>query len=154
MNKWKWAVALLLALALGRVEHTGSGINELEPVEVVLITETDGNIVIETDTGAKGIGSNLEKAVNNLQSSASGIIFLDTAQYVLVTAKTKCMLVEMMQWIRPAARVCMIRSKPELSEVTEYLGNHPPELQLKDIAAGDTDLQILYIREGRGQLAQ
>lgn len=153
MKKWKWA-ALVLLIILGRVEHTGSRINDLEPVEVVLVTEQEGNIIIQTDTGAKGVGNNLEKAVENLHNSTAGVVFLDTTQYLLVSSRTIDLVDDMIRWIRPAARVCLIRGETEPKEVTKYLKIHPPQTQLKDIMAEDAKLQVLYLKEGRGQLAQ
>ena len=84
----KWLIIGLLAVALVRVEHTGGQINQLEPVEAVILKQEDGAVCIETDTGAKGVGSNLKNAIDNLHTSASSKIFLDTARYLLVTSKT------------------------------------------------------------------
>ena len=154
MKKWKWAAVLVVALILTRAEHTGSSINDLEPVETVLVTIKEGNVVLQTDTGAKGVGNNLEKAIENLHSSASGVVFLDTAQNLLVSSQTEELLVELIRWIRPAAHVCLIREDLDLTEVTGYLRVHPPKVQLKDIRAGERTLQVLYFKEVRGQIAQ
>lgn len=152
MRNWKWLLLGLIAVVLARVEHTGTPINQLEPVETVLLTQNNGSIIIETDTGAKGIGNNLDKAIENLQSCTSAQIFLDTAQYLLVSSRTQSMLPQMRAYIRPAARVCIIRGDAELSEVTEYLRTHPPRTQLRELTA-EEQLQVLYYQEGRGQLA-
>lgn len=153
MKKWQLLTSVLLIVLLSRTERTGMQINELEPVETIMITQNNGNIVIETDTGAKGIGSDLDKAVENLHSSSDYVVFLDTAQYLLVSSKTEKIMEQMTELIRPAARVCKIRGEIQLNEVTQYLRTHPPRIQMKDISAGEMKLQTLYYKEGRGQLA-
>ena len=154
MKKWRWFALGIAVILLGRMEHTGAQINYLEPVETVLITQNNGNIIIETDTGAKGVGSTLEKAIENLHSSTASDIFLDTAQYLLVSSRTEKMISQMTAVIRPAARVCKIRGEVDLAEVTGYLRTHPPKVQLKDLMAEEAKLQTLYYQEGRGQLAE
>lgn len=150
----KWLIIGLLAIALVRVEHTGVQINQLEPVEAVILKQEDGEVCIETDTGAKGVGSNLKNAIDNLHTSASSKIFLDTARYLLVTSKTEKMIPQLYDVFRPNTMVCRIRGEAELTGITAYLQNHIPKAKLCDLRAGKQEIQTLYYQEGRGQLVE
>jgi len=153
MKKIRWISLGLLLVLLCRTEHTGAEMNRLEPVETILLTQQkDGSICVETDTGAKGIGMNPQKAVENLHSASPKVIFLDTAQYLLVDSKTKAMIPQMYPYLRPATRVCQVRGEIDISQVTEYLKTHTPEIRLLDLQAGCGEMQTLYYKEGRGQL--
>ena len=70
----------LFFVPLKRVE-----IAKLEPVQGVWMYEEDGRIVLETDTKDKGVGTTAKEALENMKKQSSGIIYLDTAQYLLVT---------------------------------------------------------------------
>ena len=62
-----------------------SDVGKLIPVELVFIYKEDSTIVIETETGDKGNGNTVEEAITDLHQCAAGLIFLDTAQYLLIS---------------------------------------------------------------------
>ena len=154
MKPYRWLVIGILAFILVRVEHTGTQIDQLAPVETVMIKQEAGVVCVETDTGARGMGSDLEKAIANLHSSAPTKVFLDTARYLLITSKTENMLPQVYEILRPNTLVCTLRTEAELEEITRYLKTHPPKVRLRDIRAGKKKIQILYYQEGRGQLVE
>ena len=59
-------------------------ISKLEPVEAVAVTIEEGNVRLETDTGSIGRGKTVSQALEDLKTNATLIIYLDTAQYLLV----------------------------------------------------------------------
>ena len=153
MKKWKNLLGLFLAVILVRVEHTGTRIDRMEAVETVLIRQTETGIAVETDTGAQGYGENLTQAIENLHSSSSAIVFLETANYLLLSAGTEELVPQLDMFLRPNTLVCKMAAQTDLLEVTDYLKIHPPGIRLIDLKAGHR-VQTLYYRKGRGQLAQ
>ena len=57
---------------------------KLLPVEAVAVTVEDGHVVLVTDTEDRGEGINAEAALKDLKERALGIIYLDTANYLLI----------------------------------------------------------------------
>lgn len=75
-------VALLLSCLLIPVKRLD--ISKLEPVEAVAVTVKNGMVHLYTDTKSEGEGVTVEEALNALKRNASGIIYLDTARFLLV----------------------------------------------------------------------
>ena len=154
MKRWKkWSLALL-AVFLLRTEHTGIRVDRLDPVESIRIHLEAGSIVIETDTGAMGIGNSLDKALENLQSSSSATVFLDTTRYILLDSRTEQLIPQLYDLFRPNTRVCLLRGTGDLPELTKYLNHHRLRTRLLDVIAGGKAVPTLYYQEGRGQLVE
>ena len=154
MKKKKWILLLLGILLLSRVEHTGVDVGKLEPVELIRLSQADGLVCVETDTGARGYGDNLDAAITNLHESASATVFLDTAQYLVLAAQTEEYLPQLYELLRPACYVCTTDEKGDLEQTVNYLRAHPPIIKLLECRAGTAKLPVLYFRKGRGQIAQ
>lgn len=152
MKKWIWLL-FPAVLLLGRVEHSGTDISRLDPVEVIRVTVEDG-VTIETDTGAVGIGSDLENAVADLHASSPKTVFLDTAQYLILSGDWERYLPALTDLLRPACRVCVGQGEMDLSEAAAYLDTHSSETRLIDCRAGEYRLMTFYYKEGRGRLVQ
>lgn len=150
----KWWILLFAAVILSRTERSATQIEQLEPVEVLMVTVQDEEVCILTDTGAHGVGPDLDRAVENLHASASAAVFLETARYLLVDEEGQTLLEPLYPMLRPACRVCRIETDVDLAEAVGFLRAHPPETRLIDWVSGETELPTLYHREGRGQLVQ
>lgn len=108
---------LLLAAALGtvvffaRVEPSGQNIGSLQPVQV-LVVSAGGDIRLKSDTGDEGFGDSVASALEKMRASASGEVFLDTADYLLIS--DAALLAEIEPYLRPSCRVCLFEGEPEL----------------------------------------
>lgn len=154
MKKWMWIVGVAALALLLRVEHAGTNIDWLEPAELVRVTVEDDVVAIETDTGAQGYGQDLDTAIGNLQLSSASEVFLDTAEYLVVDETAVELLPELWEILRPSCKVCIAGGQIDLAEAAEYLCGHTPTTNLLQCRAGTGKLEILYVQEGRGQLAQ
>ena len=85
MKKWIWLAALALLL----LPQRGTEVGKLLPVETLLIEKQAEQYRVSADTGSAGRGDSLEKAVDALRAEAPGILFLDTADYVLLTGEAE-----------------------------------------------------------------
>lgn len=137
MKKWLFFAAVLAAVAvLSRRPHPARDVAKLEPVQVVYVCRRDGELCIETDTGASGSGGNLTEAAADMKANASGEIFLDTAEFLIVPPDIP-ITEEFHALLRPTCAVAVTPAVPDLEEASAYLAVHPPELTLSKLRAGD-----------------
>ena len=62
----------------------GLEIDKLEPVQTVAVRMDNGAVVLETDTGNRGIGETVTLALEDMKAHTPGVIYLDTAEYLLI----------------------------------------------------------------------
>lgn len=133
--------ALALAAPVKRAD-----VGKLRPVEVVSVSGGKGNYMIRTDTGDSGAGSTLEDAVNDLRDRAPGMIYLDTAEYLLLENEPgdPAHLAEI---LKPNVRVCAAEPGISLEGSGIYLDFHRPEACLGD-GADYGELEYLWEDDG------
>lgn len=146
------ALAVAVVWLMPRLAHPAVDIGKLEPVEAVLLTETENGIRLETDTGASGEGKTLAEAVEALREGASGEVFLETADKLLICGDVSAYWQEIYGLFRPACQVCLADEEINLEEATAYLDVHPADQTLARIRGGLENWSILTMQEGRGQL--
>ena len=79
-------------------------IAKLEPVEAVAVTVKDGMVRLITDTQAEGEGITAEEALKMLKDKAQGIIYLDTARFLLVGEDAKEAAQSLLEYMRKDIR--------------------------------------------------
>lgn len=126
MKKWIWLAALALLL----LPQRGAEVGKLLPVETLLIEKQAGQYRVSADTGSAGRGDSLEKAVDALRAEAPGILFLDTADYVLLTGEAEDSMEKLQDYVRPGTRVYKLEGTAELSEIGPFLKTHGPDAPL------------------------
>ena len=77
--------AVILALAMVAPVKP-LDVAKLQPVEAVAVYVEDGKVVLETDTEDRGEGANAMEALQDMKAKALSVIYLDTAEYLLVEA--------------------------------------------------------------------
>ncbi len=152
MKKIAIFVALAVAAALGSSLFPASDVAKLEPVEVIRIQMDRGQILVETDTGQFGRGADLQRAFEDLKNRASGDVFLDTADYVILTEGSRGQIAGLLDFLRPACKVCLEQGTADLQKVAGFLDTHKPELTIMDCQGGQVDLPALVTKEGRMEL--
>lgn len=141
------ALAIVVALLFSFSRSAGVDVAKLHPVEVLSVTHGDDQIQIQTDTGASGRGNDLKTAIENLHHTTSAVVFLDTAEYLLIDGAEEALLPELMQYLRPACGVCLLEGEASLDTIARYLRIHTPAVTLLKYRAGITNLQTLMINE-------
>lgn len=137
---------LLGAALLIPVERTDVG--KLIPVEVVHMYKEGNHIVIATDTGESGTGKTVDAAVENLKSTAAGIIYLDTARYLLAEENVREELITISAYLKPSVRVCTARRYVDIEKAAAYLDVHPPKQRLGELRSG-RNTEKLHIENGK-----
>jgi hypothetical protein len=89
---------------------------------------------IETDTGDSGAGADLTEAHEALRAKADGVIFLDTAEFLILAQKDP-ITGEIFALLRPDCKVTFTDAPPDLEKAAAYLSQHPPRLTLARLRA-------------------
>lgn len=153
MKRWLWYVVIIgVVAALSGKTSAGTDIGTLQPVQTVRLSCVRGQVCVETDTGDMGIGEDLKSALNDMKNSAVGEIFLDTADYLIVSPACVDLLPAMTTCLRPSCGVCLEDGETDLEQVGLFLRQHTPEITLMKYRAGEHALQTLVTREGRMHL--
>lgn len=153
MKRWLYYLGTVAAVAaLSAEPSAGSDIGKLQPVQVVCITVSDGQVTVRTDTEDRGTGETLAAAVSNMQETATGEVFLETADHLLLAPDCQFLLRDVMTLLRPSCSLCWMEGEPEMEDIGLFLQIHAPETTLKDYRAGIRSVQTLRTQNGRMQL--
>ena len=155
--KYILSPALLLTAAglLFALPYKSRDVGELLPVETALFSVEGQTVTVETDLGLTGRGTDLESAVADLKARASGSLFLDTANFVLLRPSALALLPELERadFLRDSCTLCLAAGEADLSGVGSYLRAHKPGSDLgaafSALAAGeDPELPTLTMGDG------
>ena len=129
MRKVLYAALLipLLFVPLNRVN-----IADLLPVEAVAVYADAEQIVLETDTGHKGSGETVETALAALKGNTPGVIYLDTAAYLLVDPDAVELVDSLRPYLKPSVKVCVCEAAGKVKYAVEYLQVHGDFVRLKN----------------------
>lgn len=132
MKRWLVPILLLGAVAMGEGLFRGTDVAKLEPVELVGLRQTASGIEVQTDTGSFGLGVTVTDAVENMKDTASGEIFLDTAEYVVLTDLGEHVLAELMTCFRPSCKILFLSGAANPEDLVSFLRSRPQKLTLLD----------------------
>ena len=117
------AYCLILAATL-LVPVQRQDIAALEPVQAVYLHWDGDHLVMQTDTLDQGIGQTVQEALSDMQNKSSGIIYLDTAQFLLVTEETVSCVKEIRPMLKESVKVCLWAGEGDLKEGAKYMQSH------------------------------
>ncbi|MDO5153925.1 MAG: hypothetical protein Q4D50_11305 [Eubacteriales bacterium] len=144
MKRWI-ILAAAAAVVLMSPSRKETDVGELLPVELLYIYKEESGIWVQTDTGDLGIGADLQSALKDLKETAPGKIFLDTADYLIITKETVDLLPQLWGILRPSTEVCLGINAD--TQAAAFLSAHKPGVTLNDIRSGGRFLPTL-IRTG------
>ena len=96
---------------------------KLEPVEAIAVTSKKGEVILKTDTGSVGVGSDAEAALDSLKKNAKGIIYLDTVRFLLIGDGANEVAMQLKPFLRGSIRFAPYRSG-DVEEETRYIDAH------------------------------
>jgi len=148
VKKWLFFLACLAVVAaLSGEGVAGRDVATLEPVQTVQLAVNGTDIILQTDTDAKGNGKSLETALQDLHETAPAFVFLDTADYLLVDPKLQGLIPSLQDLLRPSCRICLTEGQADMEQVGAFLKIHVPEVTMKDFLAGERGLPTLITNE-------
>lgn len=139
-------IIVLAALLVVPAERADVG--KLRPVQTVALYKDANEFVIATDTGDLGRGETVQDAFHNLKATTPAIIYLDTADYLLVSEQAVDQLEFLRGKLRRSVEVYQFLGEANLEEVSKYLRVHGNGPSLKQYESG-TQLPVLDCREER-----
>lgn len=111
-------------------------IGKLLPVQVVAIYEENDKVVLQTDTQNMGIGNSAMEALQDLKDTAAGIIYLDTAQYLIVGEEAVQAVEDLRGELKASVRLCTVEEAIDLTETAAFLDAHGQLPKLKEWETG------------------
>lgn len=112
-------IVILLGLTIAPVKPLD--LAKLEPVQTVSVSYEQNQMILQTDTGSKGVGETVEAAIADLKKGTPGVIYLDTAQYLLLTKEAIPYMLGIENHLRDSVRVCLWDGKGSLKIADKYL---------------------------------
>ena len=106
-------------------------ISDLEPIQAVRMYREDGKIILETDTEDYGIGENVKEALADMKQSSEGIVYLDTAQFLVVAENALDDIAHIKPFLKEKVQVCLSEGMDKLSTVAKYMKAHDIGVKLK-----------------------
>lgn len=93
-------LTLAIAVPLKKLD-----IAKLQPVEGVALYKEGQQVVLETDTGSRGVGETALEALNDMKEKATSVIYLDTAEFLFVEEGMERFAEELRPLFNKAVRV-------------------------------------------------
>ena len=121
---------LIAACALAAPVH-GTDIGKLRPVQAISIRKESAQYIIETDTGDRGKGKTGMDALADLKATTPAVIYLDTADYLMLGENADPALEELRGKLKRNIRLCRITEKINPKQAAEYLRVHQNLPRLK-----------------------
>lgn len=122
-------IGILAAVLLIPLERTDVG--QLRPVQTVSVYREENAYVIATDTGDKGSGKTVADAFNDLKQTTPAVIYLDTAQFLLMGKNADDAAEDLRQYFSNSVELYSFRGDADLAVVSKYLSVHGNGPQLK-----------------------
>ena len=149
----RFPVYLVLAAVLLWVPVRRTDVGKLRPVQVIAVYEENGQVTLETDTQDRGKGKTGLEALNNLKATTPAVIYLDTADFLLMGDGTDDRIAELEGRLKKSVKLCRVTEKMNLKDAAAYLRVHK---QLPSLKVWKTGIKIPYLQiyEGRFILSQ
>lgn len=96
----------------------------LLPIEAVAVYMDGDQVVLETDTEHKGIGENAGKALAALKENTPAVVYLDTAEYLLVAPNAAEQVESLRPYLKQSVKVCVCNAAGKVKDAAKYLEIH------------------------------
>lgn len=114
-------IVILAAMLFAPVDRLD--IAKLEPVEAVAVYMEDGQVVLQTDGESIGIGNTAQEALAELKENTLAVIYLDTADYLLVGEGAENAAQDLRQYLRESVQIGKYNGG-NVKEEAKYLDVH------------------------------
>lgn len=142
--------------ALGLLPFRSVDAAKLLPVKTVIVTKSGDVYTVDAGAGVKALGRSLSVALDRLREKVTGVLFLPTAEQVVLTEPSEEALAAVAEesGFRPAMGIYRTPDpEPDPEALGEYLASHPSNTTILDVraalAAGEAP-RIPRIRSSRG----
>ncbi len=112
---------IIIILLMFAAPVTPLDVAKLQPVETVAMYKQGDNVFLETDTGTIGRGGSVREALDDLEDATPGVIYLDTAEYLLVTEETTNLVCDLSRFMHPGVKVSQWDGEGAVKDAPKYL---------------------------------
>ncbi len=110
-------------------------IGDLEPIQAIWLTQHEDSIVLKTDTGDHGAGVTVEEAVESMRKNSEGVVYLDTAQFLLISENAVPHMDRLISYLRQSVKLCLWEGE-NVSAAASYMQSHDMGSKIKEVQAG------------------
>ena len=114
--------ALIIPLFFAPLKRVN--VADLLPIEAVAVYMEGNQVVLETDTEHKGFGENAEKALASLKQNTPAVVYLDTAEYLLVAPDAVEQVESLRPHLKPSVKICVWKAGGMVKDAAKYLEVH------------------------------
>ena len=97
---------------------------KLRPIEVIYVMQEKETVVLQTDTDDVGVGSDALDALENMKQISPAVIYLDTAQYLLIGPNGEAAAQQLRGILKDNIQLCKTQDQIDLQSVAKYLPVH------------------------------
>ena len=112
---------VLLLVPIFFVPLNRVNVADLLPVEAVALYMDGEMVVLETDAEYKGTGETAERALADLKEKTPAVVYLDTAEYLMVSPDALEQVEGLRPYLKPSVKVCMCEAAGRVKLGVEYL---------------------------------
>lgn len=98
-------------------------IAKLQPIEAVAVWVEQESVILKTDMKSTGVGKTVQEALKNLKESTPAVVYLDTADYLLVGEGAEDLTQEILPLLRKSVQVGPYRGG-DVKEEAKFLDVH------------------------------
>lgn len=125
-------IYLLILISLFSTPVEREDVAKLLPIRAVAVYMDGDAVVLETDTEHLGRGSDCLQALENLQATTPAVVYLDTAEFLLISPNATHCTEQLRSFLKPAVKVCVCEAAGKVEYTAEYLDVHGNLPKLKD----------------------
>lgn len=140
-------LALLILLAF--LPNRGRELGQMIPVSLLYVYREGDELTVAADTGNYGSGKDLEEAIADLHRTATGTLYIRTADNLILTEDTKQLIPELYKLLRPSVQICIGQGNPDPKEADAYISANPTGMTLQDVMLGEKSIPVLQGGKGR-----
>jgi len=137
----------ILAAALAMPAERAD-VAQLRPIEVIYIYKDADMVILKTDTDDVGIGTNVETALEDMKLTSPAVIYLDTAQYLLIGEGAQEEAKQLKGILKNTVQLCIATTDIDMKEAAQYLPVHGDLPEFRDWEAGE-ELPVLTLQNDR-----
>ena len=120
-------LALVCAVPVKRAD-----VGKLRPIQTVQVSRKGDLVTLRTDTKDMGSGSTVRQALENLKATTPGVVYLDTAEFLILSKNTLDCVEELREVLHGNVKLCIAEETIQPAEVTQYLSSHEILPKLKN----------------------
>jgi hypothetical protein len=124
---------IVILVALFFVPLQAVEIANLKPIQAVWLTVKDGEVLLLADTEDRGSGATVDEAFANMKNNSSGIVYLDTAQYLFVSEPAEQEIFAIAPYLKNSVLLCRWDGQGDIREVVKFADSHKIGVKLKHL---------------------